>query len=92
MKKKIIIISCILVIVLVVSVLCFLLSFRKEEKIEMKIIKVQSISSFSDGLALVKVNNKYGFIDSNFNYVIPTKYNYAQSFNDGFAMVCEEKD
>src|SRR5690606_19845536 len=32
------------------------------------------IDSFSDGLAAVKLNNKYGFVDLEYNIVIPIEY------------------
>lgn len=43
--------------------------------------------SFSDGLAKVEVNKRYGFIDHSGSFVIPPKLLYAESFHDGFAEV-----
>lgn len=42
---------------------------------------------FSDGLAAVKNNDKWGFIDHKGNLVIDYKYQDAHSFSNGFAAV-----
>ena len=46
------------------------------------------IISFSEGLAPVKLNDKYGFIDETGREVIPCKYDTICGFNDGLAQVC----
>lgn len=45
------------------------------------------INNFADGLALVKLNNKYGYIDMTGNEVIPLQYAEAKQFGDGLAPV-----
>lgn len=42
---------------------------------------------FSEGLAAVKLDGKYGFIDHDFNLVIPCKYDEVNSFEGGLALV-----
>ncbi|MCC8120455.1 MAG: S-layer homology domain-containing protein [Oscillospiraceae bacterium] len=46
----------------------------------------EDASSFSDGLAAVKVNGKWGFIDESGEMVIQAKYDYVTGFNDGIAL------
>ena len=43
--------------------------------------------SFSEGLAWVEINGKYGFIDKTDTIVIPAKYDYATDFIEGLARV-----
>jgi len=47
---------------------------------------------FSDGLALVYSEEleKYGYINKNWELVIPFKYSHAWEFKNGMAKVCEE--
>lgn len=40
---------------------------------------------FQEGLAAVKINNKWGYIDQKGNWVIKPKYNKAFSFQEGLA-------
>ncbi len=47
----------------------------------------EEIADFSEGLALVKDNGKWGFIDTLGNAVIGIKYDLASSFSKGAAMV-----
>lgn len=49
--------------------------------------KWDGIGVFSDGLAMVKENSKFGFIDAQGNKVIDTKYDEASSFTKGAAIV-----
>ena len=42
---------------------------------------------FSEGLALIRLNGKYGFIDKSGTEVIPCKYDEAYSFYKGRAEV-----
>ena len=49
--------------------------------------KYDYTNCFSEGLALVVLNDKYGFIDKNGREVIPCKYEYAEDFNKGLAFV-----
>jgi hypothetical protein len=46
------------------------------------------LGDFHDGLALVGIAGKgYGFLDKNMNFVIQPKYNNAEKFSNGFAIV-----
>ena len=45
------------------------------------------ISSFSEGLAAVKKDEKYGFINTKGKEVIPCKYSHAEPFLEGLAAV-----
>jgi len=42
---------------------------------------------YSEGLAYVFSNDKYGFVDTSDNIVIPIKYDYVRSFLEGLAGV-----
>ena len=44
---------------------------------------------FSEGLAAVKIDNKWGYIDRQGNTVIEPKFDKASSFNKGLAVVTE---
>ena len=48
------------------------------------------VYGFSEGLAVVKKDGKYGFINTNGEEVIPCRYDFARSFSEGLADV--EKD
>ena len=43
--------------------------------------------NFSEGLASVEINGKWGFIDKSGNMVIPARYYDAWSFSEGLALV-----
>ena len=43
--------------------------------------------TYHEGLAIVKLNNKYGFIDKTGKEVIPIKYDHAYGFSIGLALV-----
>lgn len=45
------------------------------------------IGDFSEGLAAVKMNGKWSFIDKNGREVIPPKYDWVEDFSEGFARV-----
>ena len=45
------------------------------------------VDEYSEGLAWVRLNGKYGFIDKSGTLVIPCMYDYADSFHDGLAWV-----
>jgi len=49
--------------------------------------KYDYVDEFKDGLAKVKLNNKYGFINKTGKEITPIKYNYAHDFSDGLAQV-----
>lgn len=46
-------------------------------------------ASFSEGLAIVELHGKMGYIDKEGNEVIPFKYDHAENFKDGIALVKE---
>ena len=48
------------------------------------------VFSFKEGLALVELDEKCGFIDSENNVVIPFDYEAGLSFSEGFAMAHED--
>ena len=48
----------------------------------------ESHNFFSEGLAVVSRNNKYGFINLNCKEVIKLQYDSAYSFSEGLAAVC----
>jgi hypothetical protein len=45
------------------------------------------VGKFSDGMAIVSQNNKYGFIDADGREAIPPIYDYAYDFKNGSAEV-----
>ncbi len=49
--------------------------------------KYQYAFDFSEGVAAVKLNGKYGYIDASGKCVIPYKFEDAKSFSDGLAAV-----
>ncbi|HYC84611.1 MAG TPA: WG repeat-containing protein, partial [Chryseosolibacter sp.] len=49
--------------------------------------RYEYIEDLSDGLRLVKVNGKYGYVDESERFVVPPKYQVAKSFNNGFARI-----
>ena len=49
--------------------------------------KYERVQEFSEGLAAVSLNWKWGFIDKIGKEVIPIKYDYARSFSEGLAVV-----
>ena len=52
-----------------------------------RISKYSSVGEFSEGLAEVKLNGKYGFVDQQGKEVVPLKYDNARSFSEGLARV-----
>ena len=57
------------------------------QKNNMELTIFDNIYGFSDGLARVKQNGKYGYIDKNGKMVIQPQFNDARNFSDGLAMV-----
>lgn len=47
------------------------------------------VDCFSDGMAWVKQNGKYGFVDKTGKVVITIQYDYAGSFSGGLASVMQ---
>ena len=85
-KKKKAIIICSIIVLVILGFLMFIIKLSPKELV------VQEIYDFDSGLALVKINNKYGYVDKSGKFAIKPQFSYAQSFRDGFAMVCEEKE
>lgn len=52
----------------------------------------QGAMPFSEGLAAVKVDDKWGYIDTTFNMVIPCRFDNAGYFERGIAIVVESKN
>ena len=53
--------------------------------------KYKMAKPFSEGLAAVKINGKYGFIDKDEKLVIPCLYSYASIFSEGLCAVVFHK-
>lgn len=54
--------------------------------------KYESYGNFTEGLARVMINEKWGFINIAGDEVIPLRFHYADEFADGRAIVRNEKD
>ena len=67
-------------------------SFIDKNGVEVIPLKYEDAYSFSDGLANVKFNGKWGFIDKGGRVVIPFKYDVAQGFSLGCAKVCLDRE
>lgn len=52
-----------------------------------KFPKYEIVGSFNNGLAKVRYNKKWGYIDSTGAEVFPPKYNEVENFSDGLARV-----
>lgn len=52
----------------------------------------EDAKTFSEGLAAVKKDGKWGYIDKTGKTVIPFSYDYAFSFSEGLAVVGQTKD
>lgn len=50
-------------------------------------LKYDEVQPFSDGLAAVKLNDKYGFVDKTGKEIIPLIYEHAYSFSEGLGVV-----
>jgi hypothetical protein len=61
---------------------------RKEGKVDTVIpLKYDDVWSFTEGLAAVKVKNKYGYINKSGKVIIPLKYDMVWPFSKGLARV-----
>ncbi len=49
------------------------------------------VEGYSEGMYLICINDKYGYMDINYNIVIPCKYDYAEEFDKGFAHIYNKK-
>lgn len=52
----------------------------------------EDAAAFSDGLAAVKKDGKWGYIDEDGNTVIPFEYDFACDFSEGYAVVAKLVD
>lgn len=50
-------------------------------------MKYENAHSFHEGMAAVKLNGKWGFIDRTGKEVIPLEYSFARDFHNGVAIV-----
>lgn len=57
------------------------------EKYKKLFTKYELHGNFCDGLARVRLNKKWGYIDTTGAIIIPIKYNEAESFSEGFGRV-----
>lgn len=59
-----------------------------DKKGEIKFIlkQAESVENFSEGLAVVCVNKKYGYVDKEGNIVISPQFDFADSFSEGLAV------
>jgi len=85
-KGKILI--CLIAIMIMSSVIVF--AGYNIEKVNLN-SNYKLIGKFNNGLAVVQNNyvygEKYGYINSNGNVVIPCQYEYASDFNEGYAII-----
>lgn len=58
-----------------------------EAKYEKLTSKYEFSGPFCDGLARVRLNKKWGFIDTTGAVIIPIRYNEVENFSDGIARV-----
>ena len=49
--------------------------------------KYDEAYNFSEGLAMVKLNGKWGFVDKSGKVVVPLKYDFPDDFSEGLATV-----
>ena len=47
----------------------------------------ENLKPFNKGIAAVKENGKWGYIDTTFEYIIPPKYDTCSDFNNTLAKV-----
>ena len=49
--------------------------------------RYDTVHDFHEGLAVVELNDKYGYINTEGKEVVPPKYDYVGGFDEGFARV-----
>ncbi|MFN0202171.1 MAG: WG repeat-containing protein, partial [Bacteroidia bacterium] len=54
-------------------------------------LKIQAARKFSEGLAAIMINGRWGYIDKLGNLVIPAKYIFPANFQQGHAYVMDEE-
>lgn len=57
-----------------------------------KVHQYDELYPFSEGLAAVKKNDKFGFINTKGELVIPCQYQYAGQFKEGLACVVKDEE
>ena len=50
-------------------------------------LKYYWVGDFSEGLAMVALNEKWGFVDKSGKVVVPLKYDWVGDFSEGLAAV-----
>lgn len=58
-----------------------------EEKRKKRISNLKKAYNFSEGLGIIRLNGKYGFVNNTGDIVIPVMYDYVRSFKNGRANV-----
>ncbi len=59
------------------------------EKIKLETGKYMAVSKFSEGLAAVMYNRRWGYINKNGEFLIPAKYDFAHDFHGSVAAVID---
>jgi hypothetical protein len=60
---------------------------QSDNRVVNSFTKYDNVMNFDEGLAAVKLNSKWGFIDKTGREVIPRKYDEAHDFSEGLAAV-----
>lgn len=71
----------------IICILCLLMLLPCACAKDVYPTNAEEIYLFQDGLARVCVDGKYGFIDTQGNYVIEPKYDGAEDYSNGYALV-----
>lgn len=67
--------------------------FRLTPEVKSRLLKYDEVDLFSDGLARVRKDDKWGYVDLQGNEVIPCRYNMTTGrFSEGLAFVETEMD
>ncbi|WP_072219655.1 WG repeat-containing protein [Campylobacter coli] len=65
--------------------------FGSKHGLYLLLFKENILGCFHEGLALARINKKYGFIDKNENLVIEAKYDEVEDFDKGLAIAKLER-
>ena len=68
-----------------------LLGFINKEGKEVIPLQYEDAENFFEGLAAIKINDKWGYIDENGKIIIEPQYKLADGFSNGFAVVKGQK-